>query len=301
MRRTLSLAATIAAILVFAIAGPVGAIRFGSPDASEHPYVGEFIFFNPDIPDPRFPDPGAWFDCSGTLMDATHVVTAGHCTFAVGLDGASTTGGGDATTAAEGGVGGNDTWISFDEQTDFSMLQPSSTFTTNAARYASWSAALNASSKWHRGVAMPHPGYNDADDAFFLHDVGVVTLKSGVSMTRYGQLAPEDYLDRYTGKDKHHAFEVAGYGLEKVTGKADFGGDTRMKANPTLFRLASTPPETYVLLTDNASSGGTCFGDSGGPTFDNTTSRLVVAVTSFGSHKNCNGPGGAYRLDQPLP
>ena len=46
-------------------------------------------------------------------------------------------------------------------------------------------------------------------------------------------------------------------------------------------------------------TGGTCFGDSGGPTFDDTNSLLLVAVTSFGYSPNCTGVGGAYRLDQP--
>ena len=53
------------------------------------------------------------------------------------------------------------------------------------------------------------------------------------------------------------------------------------------------------MLSNNTATGGTCFGDSGGPTFDNTNSNLVVAVTSFGISPNCTGTGGAYRLDQP--
>ena len=36
------------------------------------------------------------------------------------------------------------------------------------------------------------------------------------------------------------------------------------------------------MISNNTATGGTCFGDSGGPTFDNTSSNVVVAVTSFG-------------------
>jgi len=57
-----------------------------------------------------------------------------------------------------------------------------------------------------------------------------------------------------------------------------------------------------VLLSANPGQphqGGTCFGDSGGPAFDDTDSNLVVAVTSFGFSSTCSGVGGAYRLDQP--
>ena len=46
-------------------------------------------------------------------------------------------------------------------------------------------------------------------------------------------------------------------------------------------------------------AAGTCIGDSGGPTFDDTNSNLVVAVTSFIFSSTCSGVGGAYRLDQP--
>ncbi len=297
MRRTLSILAAVVATL--ALAAPVGAITHGVPDNGEHAYVGELLFFVPDATDPRFDDPGGWFSCSGTLMNSTIVVTAGHCTFGVGLNGESTTHNGADTDAAHGGVGGNDVWISFAEVPDFSILPPSSTFGRgeNQERYEAWRDALNGSTEWHRGTATPHPQFDDL--AFFVHDAGVVTLNSGVSMPRYGQLVGPGYLDKYSGKDKHHVFETAGYGLEKVTGKADFGGDTRRKSDPQLQSTKSSPPDTYLILTNNAATGGTCFGDSGGPSFDTTTSRLVVAVTSFGLNNNCTGHGGVYRLDQP--
>jgi hypothetical protein len=76
---TTSLVTLMAALLVFVV--PASAITSGQPDGGEHGYVGEFIFFDPDATDPRFDDPGAWFSCSGTLLDATVVVTAGHCTY----------------------------------------------------------------------------------------------------------------------------------------------------------------------------------------------------------------------------
>jgi len=90
-----------------------------------------------------------------------------------------------------------------------------------------------------------------------------------------------------------------GYGLEKVLPFADYGGDTRMKADVKLVNLVGNPKDTYIKLSNNAHTGGTCFGDSGGPTFDTTRSLLLVAVTSFGLSPNCTGIGGAYRLDQP--
>ena len=193
MRKVLSVIAAVLASV--ALAAPVGAITHGVPDAGEHPYVGQLLFYVPDAPDPRFDDPGGWFNCTGTLMNATIVLTAGHCTFGVGLNGESTTDDGAITDAAHGGVGGNDVWVSFAEEPDFDILPPSATFTSNAARYAAWSAALNGSSEWHRGTAFPHPQYDDL--AFYVHDAGVVELSSPVAMAEYGSIAPLNWLNRY--------------------------------------------------------------------------------------------------------
>ena len=54
-----------------------------------------------------------------------------------------------------------------------------------------------------------------------------------------------------------------------------------MQSHPKLDSLKSQPANTYIVLSNNAATGGTCFGDSGGPTFDNTSSNLVVGVTSW--------------------
>ncbi len=292
------LATLIALVAVLALAAPVAAVTNGQPDNNEHPFVGELLFYVPDAVDSRFDTPGSWFTCTGTLLNATTVVTAGHCTFGIGLNGASTTAGGTETTAATGGTGGNDVWINFDEAPDFNMLKPSSSYTRaqNGDRYRDWSAALNKSSDWHRGVSHPQPQYDD--NAFFLHDSGVVVLYDAVGESEYGALAQVNYLDKYRSTRRNaQRFEVVGYGLEKVLPKAQYGGDTRLQAAPKLDNINQRNP--YIVLSNNAATGGTCSGDSGGPTFDNTNSNLVVAVTSFGISPNCTGTGGAYRLDQP--
>ena len=53
-----------------------------------------------------------------------------------------------------------------------------------------------------------------------------------------------------------------------------------------------------LLLSNNHSTGGTCFGDSGGPNFIGD-SNVVGGVTSFGTTDTCKGHNGAYRVDQP--
>ena len=121
------LALLIAVVGFMAIATPAQAIKGGFPDEGAHPYVGQLLFYDPSEIDPRFDDPGAWFNCSGTLVSSTIVVTAGHCTFGTGTNG-------DPTPT---GSGGNDVWISFAEEPDYSILPPSANFVPddNEGRY----------------------------------------------------------------------------------------------------------------------------------------------------------------------
>jgi secreted trypsin-like serine protease len=73
-----------------------------------------------------------------------------------------------------------------------------------------------------------------------------------------------------------------------------------MVANPHLIQI-NTPGFTgdfSMLLSNNHSTGGTCFGDSGGPNFLDD-SNVIAGVTSFGLNPNCAGTGGVFRVDRP--
>ena len=179
MKRILAGAAVVAAGL--SMSWPAQAIVGGAPDAGEHPFVGQLLFYVPSAIDPRFDDPGGWFNCTGTLINATTVVTAGHCTFDVGDDGVD---------AGDGYDGGNDIWFSVAEAPDYSILPPSSGFVPddNAGRYEAWSTALDNSGSWHETeAAYTHPDYVDAE--FLLHDVGVFTLSEPVDPRRVRRAA----------------------------------------------------------------------------------------------------------------
>jgi hypothetical protein len=295
-----TLAAAIALLTVLVL--PASAItRGGALDQGAHPYVGQLLFYVPDYPSSRYGenDPGAWFTCTGTLTGPSGrlVVTAGHCTYAIGFDG-------EPTTGTMNARGGNDVWVSFADAPDFGILNASSSFTSNADRYAQWSSALNASTEWIRGTADTHDAYVDA--AFFLADLGAVLLDEVKVTAGYAALPTESQLDSVR-RGKATTFTTVGYGLNRsfppgtpadVMLTEDAG--LRMVANPWLLQI-NVPGFTgdfSMMLSNNASTGGTCFGDSGGPNFLEGTTTLA-GVTSFGLTYTCAGTSGVYRVDQP--
>ena len=290
----------IALLATLLVAAPALAITNGQPDDGEHPYVGQLFFYDPTYPDPRFSDPGAWFNCSATLISPTVVLTAGHCTYNIGVEG-------EPNTSADGS-GGTDIWISFAEVPDYSGIAAAPFIPDdNAGRYAHYSKTLDRSKEWISGTAYPHPEYDDG--AFYMHDVGVVILDKPVKMKTYGQLPTLGYLDQFVGKSKaQQLFEAVGYGLEASSPQGDFGGDTRMKSQQVIVNTngvygiddPALDSDVAIVFSNNngqTHQGGTCSGDSGGPFLLNNTNQ-IVAVNSFGVPPNCTGNDGAYRVDQ---
>src|SRR4029453_8766819 len=141
-------------------------------------------------------------------------------------------------------------------------------------------------------------------DAFFLYDLGVVVLDKPVKMKKYGALPRQDALDRLAtrrgGQDV--TFTAVGYGLQQSFPDAaswkEHNQRVRMVAHPHLLQInTGLTGDFSLLLSNNTSTGGTCFGDSGGPNFIGT-SNVVGGVTSFGINGNCAGTGGVYRVDR---
>lgn len=149
------------------------------------------------------------------------------------------------------------------------------------------------------GTPYTHPDYPTA--SFVVHDVGVVVLDEAYPMAEYGELPQLNQLDALKTKrgKQEITFTAVGYGLQKINPVFVERRLDRMVATPHLIQI-NVPGFTgdfSMLLSNNASTGGTCFGDSGGPNFLGD-SNVVAGVTSFGINGNCAGTGGVFRMDR---
>ena len=199
--------------------------------------------------------------CSGTLISPTLFLTAGHCT--------------DGATSVE-------VWFNPDLRDAAANNYP---FTGEAS-----------------GLPYTHPLYNP--NAFSLYDLGVVVLDQAVDMSEYGELPALNQLDGLKTRRglQDVTFTAVGYGLQQ-----SFPDAASWKENNVRVRMVATPKLLQInggivgfgslLLSNNANTGGTCFGDSGGPNFIDGT-NVIAGVTSFALNGTCSGTGGVYRVDR---
>lgn len=201
--------------------------------------------------------------CTGTLLTTTLFLTAGHCT--------------------ESPAASADIWFRAD-MTD-----------AKANNYPNKGDA--------RGTTYTHPEYNPGN--FTYRDVGVVRLDRPYKGTngQFGALPTLNQLDSLKTTKNSVTFTAVGYGLQESFPEAASWKDSalrlRLVAYPKLDQI-NVPGFTgdySLLLSNNASTGGTCFGDSGGPNFLGD-SNVVAGVTSFGINGNCAGTGGVFRMDR---
>ncbi len=142
-----------------------------------------------------------------------------------------------------------------------------------------------------------YPGFTEKE--FFLHDVGYIVLKDAVTLpaNEYGQLPALNSLDALKPSSKT-TFTSVGYGVQLINKAKIVAEKVRMFAQPHLLQINNGYVGSQsLLLSNNNSTGGTCFGDSGGPNFLGN-SRVIASVTSFGKNGSCGGTGGSFRMDR---
>jgi hypothetical protein len=251
----------IVSLLAVLSATPALGVTYGAKDGDNHPQVGLMVALD---------EKGeALWRCSGTMLSKRVFLTAGHCTE-------------DPAKRAT---------IWFDSDVESGRpdngypYEPEEPFVGDVF-----------------GTTYTHPDYYKAP--WWLNDVGVVVLDSD-GPGPYATLPAEDELDKYAKKPRKNKvwFTAVGYGLQR-----SFGNPLNWKNNSERVRMYSEPKLIQInvrgstgrrtlLLSNNANTGGTCFGDSGGPNFLKGTLK-VAAVTSFGKNGQCAGQGGVFRMDR---
>lgn len=250
-------AIVISLVLVFSLVRTTSAVTSGVPDGEGHPYVGLMVADDADG--------NPLWRCTGTLISPTVFLTAGHCTEA---------------PAARATI-----WFESDIESHKAELG------------YPYGGATSVD-----GTVYTHPDF--VSSQFYMHDLGVVVLDEPVTMSTYGALPQLGLLDPYKtarGQNKL-TFTSVGYGLQAsfpdATAYKDIANKIRMVAHPRLVQIGvpGAGGDFAILLSNNTNTGGTCFGDSGGPNFFKDT-NIVAGVTSYGVNSNCAGSGGVYRVD----
>lgn len=274
MRGILTLSAVLAMLLAV-VAGPVGAVQYGTVDTEDGwNGVGLVVFYDgSEQPDPNFPD--LWYQdfgnalwrCTGSLIAEDVFLTAGHC--------------------AE----------------DFTAMRAAIWFDVGPIAFEPTNGYPNPSSADATGTPYSHPSWTGALTIPNTSDVGAVALDQPVDDRETYDLAPVGYLDELATRRGRQdvTFTVVGYGLQSV--KPVVSGDrTRYVGEVMLVDLRSALTDGWNLHYSSnpgkAHSGGTCFGDSGGPVFhDGGSGPVIVGVNSFVLNLNCKGSAFAYRVD----
>ncbi len=205
----------------------------------------------------------AW-RCSGTMLSDNYVLTAGHC-----------------VDPLVSGVSGMRIFTESDVENGNNSYPFAGSNSIEAVRWAA------------------HPNY--VNEPFSMNDVGMIELAESFDPGVFGELPEPDSLDEYKtrrGLNKLH-FTAVGYGLQRIVSTVHLEAERiRYVAEPRLIQINTGFVGDYsLLLSNNHSTGGTCFGDSGGANFLNDT-NIVAGVTSFGLNGNCAGTGGVFRMDR---
>jgi secreted trypsin-like serine protease len=202
------------------------------------------------------PDGVKYLYCSGTLIAPDVFLTAAHCTAA----------------AAAYGADPHDVFVTFDPVYD-------------------------EDATLHRGTYYLNPNYGH--DSHDLNDVAVIILDKRIKKIESATLPPAGLLnDMKMDKElKNQQFVTVGYGRlrdEKTRGPHAIGeAGERFYAEQTF--LALKPYWLQISMNPSTGSGGTCYGDSGGPHFLGE-SNMVVSLTVTGDAW-CRATDVTYRLD----
>jgi secreted trypsin-like serine protease len=216
----------------------------------------------------RIPDVGVFQWCSGTLIAEDVFLTASHCTAGV-----------DQFLAT---IPGADMVVTFDP-----TISETSTYFTGEL-------VTNPNFNGFRGPG----GQSDPGD------IAVILLDEAPGITP-ASLPPVGLLDTLKANHtlRHTRFTAVGYGTVRETNTTGFQGilDNLDRNRVEQGFLSLTPSWLTLSMNLSTGSGGTCYGDSGGPHFihiDGEETTMVVSVTVTGDAP-CVATDKTYRTDTP--
>jgi hypothetical protein len=270
MRKMLIVAA-ITSVVGLMVMPQAAGITFGEPDGNRHPNVGAMLvnFGGDDIP-----------FCSGSLIAPDVFLTAAHCI--VG-----------AEQIAEEEEVEPSFFVSFDSELgEF----PEGDFDIHEFDLAA-------------GVTLL-PGEPFFDERFGTggaarpFDIAVIVLDAPVTGIAPVELPTEGFLSELWAQHelRSQGFAAVGYGSVRE----DFTGGFDNLLGAVVQRMVATQSpinlqKQWLLLSmnPNTGSGGTCYGDSGGPHFINSIDpNLQVSLTVTGDAV-CKATDLTFRLDTP--
>jgi len=256
--------------LIFAMTGlaatPSGAITGNFVPDFQHRYVGLIVFYD---------ESGTFVHrCTGSLISPTVFLTAGHC---VTIDDAT----GELAASAR-------IYFQQDAGADYDPVTD-----TPASSGYPYTGGVTASTFYafdYQGISIPATN----------NDVGLAILDRPYRLDTYGSLAAPGTLELY-GTGPTARVTVSGYGVTYVNGNpaATISYRSRLMVDTWIIGTGGVANGINVQLSSapGRGGGGTCFGDSGGPTLLYGTDT-IVAVTSFGLSANvCGGTEFNFRVD----
>lgn len=273
-RKSLALGAVAAATLAATLATPAAAITDGEVDtANTYANVGLIVMYD---------ESGPQWRCTATLIDDDVLVTAAHCTEAPATHAIVTF----DWYVREGGAA----YL----PEDFDPVEDGGSYTDP-----------DTGLTWYAGETHTAPEYSEFTDLKNWNDYGVITLDEAVPGIEPAELATAELLDKYKQPTLNKTlFTTVGYGTTVI--KPEEGPRKPVASGADILRQVAVEPGqklTGQILQvngngkDNRGTGGTCFGDSGGPTF---LDGKLVAVTSYGYTLNCRYLDGLQRVDIPI-
>jgi secreted trypsin-like serine protease len=162
--------------------------------------------------------------------------------------------------------------------------------------WVTFDASFDDQSPLIHGTYHTHPLYASGGQSN-TYDLAVIVLDRAVTGIAPARLPTLRLLDQMSLRDQR--FIAVGYGTvreDKRKGPQSLFGDPRRRYADQGFR-SLTKAWLNLSMNPSTGSGGTCYGDSGGPHFLAGT-NIVVSITVSGD-RFCRATDVTYRLDTP--